>query len=82
MLETEGAGALETSSFSVPTPFVSSASAPSVSSVTVPPVPSVPVTTSTAHSFRMGQLVSWCFEPSQPQRIASGLNSNFTLSPS
>ena len=28
------------------------------------------------------QLVSWCFEPSQPQRIVSGLNTNFTLSPS
>ena len=28
------------------------------------------------------QLVSWCFEPSQPQRITSGLNTNFKLSPS
>ena len=28
------------------------------------------------------QLVSWCFEPSQPQRITSGLNTNITLSPS
>ena len=28
------------------------------------------------------QLVSWCFEPSQPQRIISGLNTNFNLSPS
>ena len=28
------------------------------------------------------ELVSWCFEPSQPQRITSGLNTNFTLSPS
>ena len=27
-------------------------------------------------------LFSWCFEPSQPQRITSGLNKNFTLSPS
>ena len=27
-------------------------------------------------------LVSWFFEPSQPQRITSGLNTNFTLSPS
>ena len=27
-------------------------------------------------------LVSWCFEPSQQQRITSGLNTNFTLSPS
>ena len=26
------------------------------------------------------QLVSWCLEPSQPQRITSGLNTNFTLS--
>ena len=26
-------------------------------------------------------LVSWCFEPSQPQRITSGLNTNFTPSP-
>ena len=25
---------------------------------------------------------SWSFEPSQPQRITSGLNTNFTLSPS
>ena len=25
-------------------------------------------------------LVSWCFEPSQPQWITSGLNTNFTLS--
>ena len=27
-------------------------------------------------------LVGWCFQPSQPQRITSGLNTNFTLSPS
>ena len=27
-------------------------------------------------------LVSWCFEPSQPQRITSALNTNLTLSPS
>ena len=27
-------------------------------------------------------LVSWSFEPSQPQGITSGLNTNFTLSPS
>ena len=27
-------------------------------------------------------LVSWCFETSQPQRIISGLNTDFTLSPS
>ena len=27
-------------------------------------------------------LVSWCFMPSQPQRITSGLNTIFTLSPS
>ena len=26
-------------------------------------------------------LVSWCFEPSQLQRITSGLNTNFNLSP-
>ena len=26
-------------------------------------------------------LVSWCFEPSQPQKITSGLNTNFALSP-
>ena len=26
-------------------------------------------------------LVSWCFQPSQPQRITSGLKTNFTLSP-
>ena len=32
--------------------------------------------------YRFGKLVIWCFEPSQPQRIASGLNTNFTLSPS
>ena len=28
------------------------------------------------------QLLSWCFEPSQPQKITSGLNTYFTLSPS
>ena len=28
------------------------------------------------------KLVCWCFEPCQPQRIISGLNTNFTLSPS
>ena len=27
-------------------------------------------------------LVSWCVEPSQPQKITSGLDTNFTLSPS
>ena len=27
-------------------------------------------------------LFRWCFEPSQPQRITSGLNTNFTLPPS
>ena len=26
-------------------------------------------------------LVSWCFEPRQPQRITLGRNTNFTLSP-
>ena len=30
----------------------------------------------------MSELVSRCFEPSQPQRIKSGLNTNFNLSPS
>ena len=30
----------------------------------------------------VSQLVSWCFEPSQQQRITSGLNTNFTPSPS
>ena len=28
------------------------------------------------------KLVSWCFQPSQPQRITSGLKTNFTLFPS
>ena len=28
-----------------------------------------------------GYLVSWCFKPSQPQRITSGLNTNFTTTP-
>ena len=28
-----------------------------------------------------GELVSWCFEPSQPRRITSGLKTNFSLSP-
>ena len=27
-------------------------------------------------------VISWCFEPSHPQRITSGLNTNFTLSTS
>ena len=31
---------------------------------------------------RVSYLVTWCFEPSQPQRITSGLNKNFILSPS
>ena len=30
----------------------------------------------------MASLLSWCFEPSQPHRITSGLNTNFNLSPS
>ena len=30
----------------------------------------------------VSQLASWCFEPSQPQRITSGLNTNVILSPS
>ena len=29
-----------------------------------------------------GGRVSWCFEPSQPQRITSGLKTNLGLSPS
>ena len=32
--------------------------------------------------YAVGQLVSWYFEPSYPQWITSGLNTNFTLSPS
>ena len=28
------------------------------------------------------ELVSWCFKPSQPQRNTSGLNTNFTITPS
>ena len=32
--------------------------------------------------WKLGQLVSWCFEPSQPQRITSGLSTSFTLSAS
>ena len=32
--------------------------------------------------FKQGRLVSQCFKPSQPQRITSGPNTNFTLSPS
>ena len=36
----------------------------------------------TASMKKKDKLVSWCFEPSQPQRITSGLNTNFTLSPS
>ena len=28
------------------------------------------------------QLVSWCFKPSQPQRITSGLKTNFSITPS
>ena len=31
---------------------------------------------------RGGERVSWCFEPSQPQRITSGLKTNLGLSPS
>ena len=30
---------------------------------------------------KVSELVCWCFEPSQPQRITSGLNTNFSLSP-
>ena len=32
-------------------------------------------------AFGSNLFVIWCFEPSQPQRIASGLNTNFTLFP-
>ena len=32
--------------------------------------------------YQRSQLISWCFELSQPQRITSGLNTNFSLSPS
>ena len=32
-------------------------------------------------SVKQGQLLTWYFEPSQPQRITSGLKTNFTLSP-
>ena len=32
------------------------------------------------YSGGVSELVSWCFEPSQAQRIASGLNTNFILS--
>ena len=46
-------------------------------------------TTSPKLSFRVpwrvgnaSLLVSWCFEPSQPQRITPGLNTNFILIPS
>ena len=31
---------------------------------------------------QVSQLVSWCIEPSHPQRITSELNTNFSLSPS
>ena len=31
---------------------------------------------------KKSQLVSWCFKPSQPQRITSGLNTNVTITPS
>ena len=37
---------------------------------------------SSSRNMKVCLFVSWCFEPSQPQRITSGLNSNFTLSPS
>ena len=33
------------------------------------------------HQLSVIKLVSWCFKPSQPQRITSGLNTNFSLSP-
>ena len=38
--------------------------------------------TDTVNHHELGSLVSWCFEPSQPPRITSGLNTNSTLSPS
>ena len=31
---------------------------------------------------RESLLVSWCFKPSQPQRIITGLNTNLTTTPS
>ena len=31
---------------------------------------------------KVSYLVIWCFKPSQPQRIISGLKINFSLSPS
>ena len=30
-------------------------------------------------SFRLHELVSWCFEPGQPQRVTSGLKTDFRL---
>ena len=33
-------------------------------------------------TLKFDSLVSWYFEPSQPQRITSGLKANFNLSPS
>ena len=35
-----------------------------------------------AQEGKLSWSVSWCSEPSQPQRITSGLKTNFTLSPS
>ena len=32
--------------------------------------------------FTASLVVSWCFEPSQPQRITSGLKTNFSVAPS
>ena len=47
----------------------------------------VSLASKTTHTFILrlcwhDELVSWCFEPSQPQRITSGLNTNVTLSSS
>ena len=40
------------------------------------------VRTLSATDVEVENLVRWCFEPSQPQRITSGLNTNFTPFPS
>ena len=42
------------------------------------------IVSTTLHATQTGvnQLVSWCFKPSQPQRITSGLNTNFTITQS
>ena len=43
---------------------------------------SILLQTGEADEFYRLKLVSWCFEPSQPQRMTSGLKTNFSLSPS